>query len=195
MRSVFDRWADWGAVEKIPITCWNVGAPSTPILAGTPESWSPCCGVSCPGGLVKSWLLAVPGLASLLSDCVRSNPTLEWAELTFEPQTCLNPSDTRAPGCGLVCGFFCLWIFFFFFWSPRQVRKYPRGYRSPSRMSGVSGHCYLLLFGKIPLVFSASFLLERGLPSCMDLSLGSLQFQGTWLVVEKSGPRNKVNSL
>lgn len=115
MRSVFDRWADWGAVEKIPITCWNVGAPSTPILAGTPESWSPCCGVSCPGGLVKSWLLAVPGLASLLSDCVRSNPTLEWAELTFEPQTCLNPSDTRAPGCGLVCGFFCLWIFFFFF--------------------------------------------------------------------------------
>lgn len=114
MRSVFDRWADWGAVGKIPITCWNAGAPPNPHPSWHPRILEPLLW-SCPGGLVKSWLLAVPGLASLLSDCVQSNPTLEWAELTFEPQTCLNPSGTRAPGCGLVCGFFCLWIFFFFF--------------------------------------------------------------------------------
>lgn len=68
-------------------------------LAGTLRSWSPCCGNGPPRGLrglpglVKSRLLAVPGLASLLTDCVQSNPTLEWAGPTFEPPPPPSPPD------------------------------------------------------------------------------------------------------
>ena len=57
-------------------------------------------GMGCPGlgegGLVKK-PLAVPGLASLLSYCVWSNPTLEWAGRTFEPR----PTPTPIPRPGL----------------------------------------------------------------------------------------------
>lgn len=50
------------------------------------------------GGLAKSWLLAVPGLASLLSDCVQSNPTSEWAEPHSTPLLNPRPGLTlRAP--------------------------------------------------------------------------------------------------
>lgn len=69
-------------------------APEAPLIHPPPASipsWHPLdppalpVGMGCPRGLVKSWLLAVPGLASLLSDCVQSNLTLEWEGLTFEP--------------------------------------------------------------------------------------------------------------
>lgn len=54
-------------------------------------------GTGCPGGLVQSWLLAVPGLATLLSDCVRSNPTSEWAE----PGLSRHPNPHPTPRAGL----------------------------------------------------------------------------------------------
>lgn len=49
---------------------------------------------------MKSWLLAVPGLASLLSDCVQSNPTSEWAGQSRHSTPLLNPRPgltLRAP--------------------------------------------------------------------------------------------------
>lgn len=73
-------------------------------------------GMGCPGsggeGTLVKKPLAVPGLASLLSDCVWSNPTLEWAGRTFEPpphphshpQTWLNPSWTSTPDPIFVVG-------------------------------------------------------------------------------------------
>lgn len=79
-------------------------------------------GMGCPGlgeGELVKKPLAVPGLASLLSDCVWSNPTLEWAGRTFEPRPTptpiprpgFNPSWTSTPDPVLVVGGI--------FWSPR----------------------------------------------------------------------------
>lgn len=59
--------------------------PLPPFLAAPQDPGALAVEWAALGGLVKSWLLAVPGLACLLCDCVQSNLTLEWAELTFEP--------------------------------------------------------------------------------------------------------------
>lgn len=77
--------------------------------------------------MVKSWLLAVPSLASLLSDCVQSNLTLEWAEQTLEPPplpqsrpglTLQAPEHPVADWCVVS---FCLLDIFFI---PRANQKY-----------------------------------------------------------------------
>lgn len=126
------------------------------------------------GGLVKSWLLAVPGLATLLSDCVPSNPTLEWAEPTFEPplhpQTCLNPSGTRALGCGLLCGCFRLLDIFFIAKAGQEILRH--------RISGVSQPRRLIL--------SEKYNCWTGAPSCVTLG-GSLPILGSFSLAHSEG--------
>lgn len=148
--------------------------PLPPFLAGTPGSWRPCCGNGLlwgGGGLVKSWLLAVPGLASLLSDCVQSNLTSEWAEPTLnpppQPQTWLNPLGTRSPGHGLECGFFLPSTYFF---RPQSRAGNTLGIQVPGRIPGISGHCCLILLEKYNYwSFLGCFVLSTGAPSCVAL--------------------------
>lgn len=67
--------------------------------------------------------LAVPGLASLLSDCVWSNLTLEWAGRTFEPRP--TPTPITRPGLTLpgLSHQILYWWWVVIFWSPRYLGR------------------------------------------------------------------------
>lgn len=124
------------------------------------------------GGLAKSWLLAVPGLASLLSDCVQSNPTSEWAEPHSTPLLNPRPGLTlRAPDHRVLD--WCVLSFYlppFFFFHPQSRAGNTLGIQVASRIPGISGHCCLILLEKYNRwSFLGCSVLGTGAPSCVVL--------------------------